>query len=147
MKQAILLLGTVLLSQLGLAQISSSELPCSYSGELLRDKAGKTVRFTSDEMNARATRKIDINSGFMGYLDFRAIFLLEVLVGPTGKVVCTKSLHGFPPADAKVGKALQQWEFKPANQGGKPVASLGLLEFYLCNINCGEQGMSMSLLH
>jgi hypothetical protein len=147
MKQVMLIFGLVLLTQVAFAQTAQTNLPCDYSGDILPDKTGKPVRFTSNEMKARATRKVDIGSGFMGHRDFSTTFLLEVLVGPTGKVVCTRRFLDFPLADAEVEKAVRQWEFRPAKHNGKAFASLGLLQFRLCNTSCGKQGMSMSLLH
>lgn len=146
MKKAILLFSLVVMPQVAPAQTASGELPCSYYGELLRDDAGNLLRFTFQQMKARATHKVDISPGFMGYRDFRATIILKVLVGANGKVLCTKSVLEFPVADAEVEKAVRQWKFKPARKNGKPVASLGLLRFYLCNISCGKEGMSMSLL-
>jgi Gram-negative bacterial TonB protein C-terminal len=142
MKPIILQFGVVLLAQFSLAQATP---PCAHPGEMLRDESGKTVRFTSAQMKTRATRKVDAD-GLMRSLDFRGTVLIETLISPTGDVACAKNVYGHPVVAAEVEKAVRKWKFKPVKKDGKPVASLGLLEFYLCNIGCGKEGMSMSLL-
>lgn len=140
-------LGVLLLAQLSPAQTAQPQLPCAYSGAILRDENRKIVSFTSPEMKSRATRKVDVSVLLMGKVDFKATFIFEVLVGPTGNVICLKRTSGFPPADAEVEKSLRQWKFKPADMNGKPVASLGTIQFYLCNIDCGQAGRSITLLN
>ena len=119
--------------------------PCEYSGGLLRRDDGQVARFESDDMKKRATRKMDI-SGFLKQVDIKGTAVIDVLVGPTGEVVCAKTLLGHPIIRAEVEKAVRAWRFKPETVSAKPVAYLGRLEFYLCNISCGEQGVSMTLL-
>jgi hypothetical protein len=63
MKRVIVQLGFLLITHTALAQMAQNKLPCAYSGDILQDKDGKTARFTSDEMKARATHKVDISSG------------------------------------------------------------------------------------
>jgi hypothetical protein len=121
------------------------QLPCDFSGELLRTTHGKVVQYTSAEMKTRATRKVDVG-GFMKQLDIKGTVILDILVGVSGEVVCLKSLIGHPLIRAQVEKALRSWRFKQAEMSGKRVAYLGRLEFTLCNINCGTQGTSMTLL-
>lgn len=140
-------LGVLLLAQLSLGQSAQPKLPCAYPGAILRDDNGKIIFFTSPEMKSRATRKVDVSVTLMGTVDFKATFLFEILVGPTGNVICLKRVTGFPAADVEVEKSLRQWKFKPAEMNGKPVASIGTMQFYLCNIDCGQGGRSITLLN
>jgi hypothetical protein len=126
-------------------QTGSVQLPCDYSGKLLRNDKGEIVRFTSDEMKGRATHKADVG-GLMQRTDIKATIIVDVLVDPSGKVLCEKTLNGHPIIRDEVEKALRVWTFKPSKKNGEPVAYVGRLEFFLCNINCGEQGFSMTLL-
>jgi len=139
-------LGILLLAQLSLGQTAQPKLPCAYSGAILRDDNGQIVSFTSPQMKSRATRKVDVGVAFMGSLDFKATFMYQVLVGPTGNVTCIKRITGLPVADAEVEKAVRQWKFKPVDKNGKPVASMGVMEFYLCNISCGKEGTRYSIV-
>ena len=72
--------------------------------------------------------------------------IVDILVGTSGEVVCAKSLIRHPIIRGPVETALRSWQFKPAELEGKPVAYLGRLEFTLCNISCGKEGPSMTLL-
>jgi hypothetical protein len=96
-------------------------------------------------MKERAIHKVDV-SGFMGRTDIRGSATIDVLVAPTGKVFCEKTLDGAPIIRDEVEKALRAWTFKPSKMNGEPVAYVGRMEFFLCNISCGEQGFSMTLL-
>jgi hypothetical protein len=124
---------------------SSDKLPCDYSGELLRKANGVIVRLGSDDMKQRATYKRDI-SDFMRRTDFRDTHFLEILVGPSGNVLCAKTVSGLPVASVEVENAVRAWTFQPAKKNGKPVAYVGFLEFFLCNTSCGKQGFSMSIV-
>ena len=121
------------------------KLPCEYGGELLRQSQHKIKLFTSDEMKARATHKQDI-FGMIKQADIKGTAIVDVLVGPDGQVVCTKSLTGHPMVRASVEDALRRWKFSPAEVDGKRVAYLGRMEFTLCNISCGESGPSMTIV-
>lgn len=144
------LFGVFLLTQLALAQTATStqiKLPCAYSGAVLRDDSGRIVAATSAQLKTRATRKEDVSVSLLGRVDFKATFAYDVLIGPAGNIICLKRTKGFPAADAEVEKAVRQWKFTPAEKNGKSIASVGTLEFYLCNMNCGAEGRSSSLLN
>ena len=121
------------------------KLPCVYRGDLLRASDGKVVRFSSAEMKDRATRRVELG-GILRQADISGTAIVDVLVGADGEVVCLKcqARHAF--IRVEVEKAVKSWAFKPAESKGKPVAYLGRLQFRLCNILCGEQGPSMTLL-
>ena len=134
-----------LLGSVALGQSPSPQLPCDFSGELLRTNEGRVVQYASDEMKRRATRKVDV-SGSIKQADIKGTAIVDVLVGTSGEVVCMKSLIGHAMIRKGVETALRSWTFRRAEVGGKPVSYLGRLEFTLCNINCSEQGSSMTLL-
>ena len=126
-------------------QASSPQLPCDFPGELLRTTQGKAVQYTSTEMKSRAIRKVDV-SGLIRQADIKGAAVVDVLVGASGEVVCMKSRIGHPLIRVEVERALKSWTFRGAELNGRRVAYLGRLQFTLCNINCGEQGPSMTLL-
>lgn len=133
------------LAFVALGQVPSPKLPCDFSGELLRNAQGRIARYTPEEMKERATAKADVGR-FIKQLDIRTMVLVNVLVGPSGQVVCTKSVVGLPIVIKPVETALQSWKFKPETLNGRPVAYLGWMQFTLCNTSCGESGPSMTLL-
>jgi len=124
---------------------SSVKLPCDYSGRLLRKDNGEIVRFESEDMKGRATRKAEIG-GFAKQADIKGTVIIDLLVGPSGEVVCEKTSLGHPIIGTEVEKAVRAWTFKPEKVNGDAVAYLGRMEFHLCNISCGEQGISMSIV-
>ena len=125
---------------------TSVKPPCEYDGKLLRQSQHKIKLFTSDEMKARATYKQDI-FGAIKQTDIKVTAIVDVLVGPDGQVVCTKSLIGDPMVNHSVEDALRKWKFSQAEMNGKRVAYLGRMEFTLCNISCGETGPSMTIVN
>jgi hypothetical protein len=133
------------LASVSFGQAVAPKPPCDFSGELLRDAKGKVVLFASDEMKRRVIQKVDV-SDFMKRVDINGTAVVDILVGPSGEVVCVKSLTGHPILRVEVEKALRQWTFKPAEVAGKGTAYLGRLEFMLCNISCGKEGPSMTIL-
>ena len=128
-----------------LAEDALARLSCGYTGELLRTDAGGLVEFSSNEMKSRAIRKVDL-TGPVTNLDVRDTAIAEMVVGPSGVVACMRVVSMHPMLQAEVEKALKSWTFKRAEVKGRPVAYLGHLEFRLCNILCGKEGMSMTLL-
>lgn len=96
-------------------------------------------------MKQRATSKEDL-SAFMKQLDFRSTMVLNVLVSDSGEVACVKTISGIPMARKPTEEAVRHWKFRVATTAGKPVAYMGWLEFTLCNINCGSEGYSVTLL-
>ena len=124
---------------------SGAKLPCDYSGRVLQKPTGGIVRFDSQEMKDRATRKVEI-SDFLKRTDIKGTAIVEVLVGLSGEVVCAKSLLGHPILKSEVENAVRRWTFKPEKVNGEAVAYVGRMQFYLCNISCGDQGISMSIV-
>jgi len=127
-----------------LAEDTLARLSCGYPGELLRTEAGRLVEFNSNEMKIRAIRKVDL-TGPVTNLDVADTAIAEMVVGPSGGVVCVRVV-AMDLLQAEVEKALRSWTFKRAEMNGRRVAYLGHLEFRLCNISCGKEGMSMTLL-
>jgi len=124
---------------------SLPQLPCEFSDALLRTEKGEVVRFSSDEMKARAVHKVDVGRPIQ-QADIKGTIVVDILVGPAGQVHCMQSRIRHPLIQAGVLQALESWVFKRAEMDGRPVGYLGSLEFRLCNINCGDQGPTMTLL-
>jgi hypothetical protein len=133
------------LSVLATAQSKARPLPCSFPGELLHNDKGQPVWFTSDQMKEKAAYRADVSS-FLKQADIKGTAIVDVLVNSSGEVACVKSLTGHPMIRVEVEKALKKWTFKPASQDGRTVAYLGEMEFKFCNISCGDDGPSMTLL-
>jgi hypothetical protein len=148
MKPVLFLCALLSIVSFAQGQTPSPKLPCDYSGPLLQRRGGKIVLLKSDEMKKRATYEVDLDAPILklGQLDFFSTVVVEVLVGASGQVVCTKSVSGIPFALEPVERAVRAWTFRPGKQKGKPVAYLGLLHFYLCNGYCREGDSGVTLL-
>ena len=133
------------LSILAGAQSKPHPLPCEFSGKLLRNLEGGPLWFTSAQMKKRATHRADIGP-LLKQADIKDTAIVDIIVEASGAVVCVKSVIGLPMARLEIEKALKNWTFTPASMEGKPVAYLGEMEFSLCNLSCGEDGPSMTLL-
>jgi hypothetical protein len=123
----------------------AGQLPCEFSDPLLKTKSGVAVQYTSDEMKRRARRKTEL-SGLIRNADLKGTAKVTLLIGTSGEVVCLKVAATHPLVKVSVERALSSWTFKQEHMNGEPVAYLGRLEFFLCNINCGASGNSMTLL-
>ena len=73
-------------------------------------------------------------------------FVVDVLVGADGNVVCARGVCGHPMLLSGVVEAVRQWRFRPVKENNVPVAYVGKLDFTLCNIGCGKEGPLMTLL-
>ena len=138
----------VVLTALSGASFGSKErphLPCEYSEIVSRKYPNTAFSMSSDAMKQRAVRKVDI-SGAAKQRDIRGSVGLEVLVAADGSVICAKGVYGHPMLLKDVEEAVRQWRFKPVKENNAPVAYVGRLSFALCNIACGEEGISMTLL-
>lgn len=135
----------VTLSGSALASKERPHLPCEYSGTVSRKYPNTALALRSDAMKQRATKKVDI-SGPAKQADIRGTVIVEVLVGPDGNVVCAKGVYGHPMLLSAVEDAVRLWKFKPITQNKAPIAYVGQIDFTLCNIGCGPQETSMTLL-
>jgi hypothetical protein len=123
----------------------TAPLPCKFYGPLLRTETGALRTYTSSEMKTRAKRKVEL-SGLIRNADIRGTAKVDLLIGTSGEAVCLKVAPTHPLIKASVERALSSWQFSPALQKAKPVAYLGRLEFFLCNIDCGGDTSGMTLL-
>ena len=112
-------------------------LPCEYSGTVSRKYPNTAFSMSSDVMQQRATKRVDL-SGHAKQLDIRGVVAVDVLVGTDGNVVCVHGFCGYPMLLKDVEEAVRQWRFKPLKENNVPVAYVGRLDFALCNIGCGQ---------
>ena len=120
-------------------------MPCEYSGTVSRKYPNSAFAMSADAMKQRATKRVDF-SGPAKQRDIRGIVGVDVLVGTDGNVVCVRGFYGHPVLLKDVEEAVRQWRFKPLKEHNAPVAYVGKIYFALCNIGCGEEGSSMTLL-
>ena len=127
------------------AQVIPHPMPCDSSLQILRNDKGEPMWLTSDQMKKRAMHKEDV-SPLLKQADIKGAAVVDLLVDPSGKVACIKSLVGHPIIRAEVERALKNWTFRPTDRDGKAIAYLGEITFSFCNISCGDVGPSMTVL-
>jgi hypothetical protein len=127
-----------LLLGLGVAAPSASQvLPCEPSGGL---------RLSTEQLRKRAVREVDL-SGPVRQLDVKGVAVLDVWVDVSGDVQCAKVIHTIHPmVGTEIEKAVRQWKFRPLEVAGERKPFGGLLQFRICNISCGEEGFSTTIV-
>ncbi len=65
------------------------EVPCAYSGHVLRSDQGTLLRYPSSAMKSRAIRKVDVGE-FLKQADIKGATVVDVVVGEHGEVICVK---------------------------------------------------------
>jgi hypothetical protein len=111
----------------GFAQQESS-LPCGEPTDLLRDKRGKPVWYTSKQMKRRTESRV---LPFARMLHMKGQIVVVLLVNAEGKVECAKSMNRHPLAVKPIEERINQLRFNPAKVKGKPVSAYGLLTLYV----------------
>ncbi len=92
---------------------ATHEPPCEFSGALFRTDTGTLQWYSSEQMKARAIRKVDLSTQFRAMMDLRSMFVVDVLVDPESKVHCVEWIMGVQVARASIESALHQWVFIP----------------------------------
>jgi hypothetical protein len=121
-------LAFLVLSLLGGVVDAQKGLPCADNPDLLHNKKGKLVWFTSDELKKRAISQVPAK--FPPSCRCRGTIIVYVQINTEGEVVCTKTLNGNPLLQVASLISARQWKFKPALNGDKPVAVVGWLAFH-----------------
>jgi hypothetical protein len=98
---------------------------------LLRNRAGKTVIFTPEQLSKMAVRrvkpefpKLPPTFEYDGYVTFK------VLIDTQGEVACLWENAGLPVLAQAADEAGRWWKFKPMMVRGKPVEYLGTMKFH-----------------
>jgi TonB-like protein len=98
---------------------------------LLRDRTGKTVIFTPEQLNHMALRRVKPehpnlppNFEYDGYVTFK------VLIDTRGEVACLWGNAGLPAFAQAADEAGRWWKFKPMMVDGKDVEYIGTMKFH-----------------
>jgi hypothetical protein len=119
---------------LSLASISSgfayqeSNLPCGEPANLQRDKRGKPLWYSSEQMKKRTESRVLPTAPL---LHMRGQVVVVLLVNAEGEVVCAKSMNRHPLAVKLLEERVSRLRFKPVKSKGAPVSTYGLLTLYV----------------
>jgi hypothetical protein len=103
------------------------KLPCAGNPDLLRNKKGKLVWFSSDDLKGKAISQVAPKFP----LSCRCIgtIIVYVQINTEGEVVCAETFNGHPLLQAASLVAARKWKFKPTLKDDKPVPVVGWLSF------------------
>ena len=105
-----------------------SEWPCGEHPDLLRNKQGKPIWFSSAALKRRAIYKVDPKVPFAGCAE--ATIIVDVLIDAEGKVRCARTLKGHPILRRDAEQTAKQWKFKPVMINGNTVVVMGRLALH-----------------
>ncbi|HEU4507237.1 MAG TPA: energy transducer TonB [Pyrinomonadaceae bacterium] len=102
---------------------------CLKRKDLLRDKEGRPVWLTSEELMERVLEQEPIERpGPLGRNNLRGVVRIRVLINKHGKVICAQGVDGHPMAIGPAIHAVRKWTFKAFNLDGKRKSVVGVLE-------------------
>jgi hypothetical protein len=103
--------------------------PCGEHPEALKDAEGKEVWLTSGALNKRVIRRVEPH--LPSSLRADGNVALDIILGPTGAVLCARALEGHPILRQAATEAVLGWTFKPYRVKGRTVEVFGHLNMYI----------------
>ena len=102
---------------------------CLKRKDLLRDKQGRPVWLTSEELMDRIIEREAIERpGLLGKNSLRGIVSIRILINKQGKVICAQGVDGHPMAIGAAIHSLRRWTFKPFIVSGEQKSVVGVLD-------------------
>jgi hypothetical protein len=102
---------------------------CLKRKDLLRDKEGRPVWLTSEELMARVLQKQPIERpGPLGKNNLHGIVRIRIVINKHGKVICAQGVEGHPMGVGPAIKSVRRWTFKALTVNGEPKSVVGVLE-------------------
>jgi hypothetical protein len=121
----VFLCATILTGQGLWARASPAAWPCGEHAEILKDHQGKDVWLTSGVLEKLVIRRVDPK--LPSSLSVHATVPVDIILGPSGTVLCARALEGHPILRAAATEAALGWIFKPYRVNGKAVEVFGHL--------------------
>lgn len=102
---------------------------CLKRKDLLRDKEGRPVWLTSEELMHHVLEREPIEGpGSLGQNNLRGVVSIRILINKHGKVVCAQGVEGHPMAIGPAIHSVRKWTFKVFTVGGKRKSVVGVLD-------------------
>lgn len=101
---------------------------CLKRKDLLRDKQGRPVWLTSEELMDRVIEREPIERpGPLGKNNLRGIVNIRILINKHGKVICAQGVSGHPMAIGPAIHSLRKWTFKAFRVSGERKSVVGVV--------------------
>lgn len=102
---------------------------CLKRKDLLRDKEGRPVWLTSEELMDRVLEREPIERpGPLGKNKLRGVVSIRILINKHGKVICAQGVEGHPMAIGPAIHSVRKWTFKVFTVGGERKSVVGVLD-------------------
>jgi len=102
---------------------------CLKRKDLLRDKEGRPVWLTSEELMDRVLEKAPVERpGPLGKNNLQGVVRLRILINNRGKVICAQEVDGHPIAIGPAIHSVRRWTFKAFTVNGKRKSVAGVLD-------------------
>lgn len=101
---------------------------CLKRKDLLRDKQGRPVWLTSEELMDRVIEREPIERpGPLGKNSLRGVVSIRILINKHGKVICAQGVDGHPMAIGAAIHSLRRWTFKAFMLSGERKSVVGVV--------------------
>jgi hypothetical protein len=126
----LLCVGSVLSS----AQTTSAEKiidmteKCGAHPTLLRDRAGKLVWFSPEQLQSRIVATVPLEKPVIPRQKYIGQVSMHVIVNTKGNVICMWGAAGHPVMLSPAFRAVHEWRFKPMVSDGQPAEYVGTLK-------------------
>lgn len=101
---------------------------CLKRKDLLRDKQGRPVWLTSEELLDHVIERGPIERpGPLGKNTLRGVVSIRVLINKHGKIICAQGVDGHPMAIGAAIHSLRRWTFKAFTLSGERKSVVGIL--------------------
>ena len=106
----------------------SVDQKCGSHPNLLRQKSGTLIWFSSAELEQMAVKTVKPRPVPIKQMNFNGVVKINIMVNTSGDVVCLWNVKGHPLMLAGAATAAHDWKFKPKIQEGRPAEFVGTLE-------------------
>jgi hypothetical protein len=101
---------------------------CLKRKDLLRDKQGRPVWLTSEELMDRVIEREAIERpGPLGKNNLRGVVSIRIVINKHGKVICAQGVDGHGMAIGAAIHSLRRWTFKAFMLTGKRKSVVGVV--------------------
>lgn len=109
-------------------QSTDKNWSCLKRKDLLRDKEGRPVWLTSEELMDRVIDREPVERpGPLGRNNLRGVVSIRILINKYGKVICAQGVAGHPMAIGPAIHSVRRWTFKAFRVSGERKSVVGVV--------------------
>jgi len=104
---------------------------CGLHPMLLRDKVGKLVWFSPEQLQSRIVATVPLEKPTIPRQKYTGQVSMHVIINAKGNVICQWGGAGHPVMLSPAFRAVHEWRFKPLLSDGKPAEYVGTLKVHV----------------